>query len=57
MKFALFVIIGAIFLLCGLSPQLKTHYTPLPAIARVKRREWRISRPRWAIAIMVVRLA
>ena len=56
MKFALFVLIGVTFLLCGLSPQLKTHYTPLPAIARVKRREWRYSRPRWAIAIMVVRL-
>lgn len=51
--FCLFVL----FLACGLSPQLRTRYTPLPAIARVKRRVWRYSRPRWGIAIMVVRLA
>ena len=64
MKLALFVIIGLVFLLCGLSPQLRTHYTPLPAIARVKRRawgyQWRVwtyQRPRWAIAVMVVRIA
>lgn len=57
MKLALFIIIGLTFLLCGLSPQLKTRYTPLPAISRVKRSEWRYQRPRWGIAVMIVRLA
>ena len=53
----LWIVIALAFVLCGMSPQLKTRYTPLPAIARVKRRVWRYQRPRWGIAIMVVRIA
>ena len=46
-----------LFLLCGLSPQLRTRYTPLPAIRHVTRRVWAFQRPRWAIAFVIVRLA
>ena len=53
----LWIVIALAFVFAGLSPQLRTRYTPLPAIARVKRREWSYRRPRWGIAIMVVRLA
>ena len=57
MKLALFIMLGLTFLLCGLSPQLRTHYTPLPALQRVRRKVWAYSRPRWAKAVAIVRIA
>jgi len=58
MKFALFILLGLTFWLCGLSPQLRTHYQPRPALQRARRlRIWSIQRPRWGIAVAIVRLA
>ena len=55
---SLFLILAFVSLsFCGLSPQLRTHYTPLPAIQRVRRRMWAYQRPRWAIAVAIVRIA
>lgn len=46
-----------IFLAAGLSPQLRTHYTPLPALQRARQmRIWAYERPRWAIAVAIVRI-
>ncbi len=56
MKLFIFVLF-LLFLLCGLTPQLRTHYTPLPALQRVRRRVWAYQGPRWAIAVAIVRLA
>ena len=56
MKVFIFVLF-LLFLLCGLSPQFRTHYTPLPAIQRVRRRVWAYRRPGWAIAVAIVRIA
>lgn len=57
MKLTLFLLLGLVFLLCGLSPQLRTRYTPLPAIQRARRRVWAYHGPRWTIAVAIVRMA
>ena len=52
------IIIGLLALLCGYAPQLRTHYTPLPAIQRARRLWiWSIQRPRWGIAVAIVKIA
>jgi len=55
MKLLIFLFLLA--LLVPLGAQLRTQYTPLPAIQRVKRRVWSYQRPRWAIAVAIVRIA
>lgn len=52
MKLLIFLLLLVMF--AHLSPQLKTHYTPLPALQRVKRTVWVCQRPRWAIAVAIV---
>jgi len=57
MKLALFILLALTFWLCGLSPQLRTRYTPLPALARARRLHiWIFQRPRWGIAVAIVRV-
>ena len=55
MKWLIFLFL--LMLLAPLGAQLRTHYTPLPAIQRVRRKVWAYRRPRWAIAVAIVRLA
>ena len=45
-------------LLLPLGAQLRTHYIPRPALrqARVHRRIWTYQRPRWAVAVAIVRV-
>ena len=57
MKFALFVLIGVTFLLCGLSPQLRTRYHALPMVRRVHRRAWMFGGRRWMMRVEFARLA
>lgn len=45
-----------IALLLPLGGQLRTHYTPLPALARARHtRIWSYQRPKWAVAVAIVR--
>ena len=53
----LWLLVALACLFAGLTPQLRTHYTPLPAIQRVRRKVWAFRRPRWAIAVAIVRIA
>ena len=56
MKLFIFVLF-LLMLFAGLSPQLRTRYTPLPAIQRVRRRVWACQGPKWAVAVAIVRIA
>lgn len=55
----LFLILTFVSLLfAGLTPQLRTHYTPRPALQRARQiKIWSYRRPRWAIAVAIVRIA
>ncbi len=55
MKWLIFIFLLMLF--ARLSPQLHTHYTPLPALQCVRRKVWAYQRPRWAIAVAIVRIA
>ncbi len=54
----LWIVIALAFLLIGMMPQLRTHYTPRPALQRARQiKIWSYQRPRWAIAVAIVRIA
>ncbi len=50
------ILIFLFVLLLPLGAQIRTHYTPRPALQRVRRRIWTYRRPRWAIAVAIVRV-
>jgi hypothetical protein len=53
----LWIGIALAFVLAGYAPQLRTRYTPRPALQRARRlRIWSYQRPRWAIAVAIVRV-
>ena len=54
MKWLIFLFL--LVLLAPLGAQLRTHYTPRPALQRARRKVWVYSRPRWAIAVAIVRV-
>lgn len=57
MKFALFIILGLTFLLCGLSPQLRTRLRPAwPTVRRVRRKAITFGGAAWVVRVEFARV-
>jgi hypothetical protein len=54
MKWFIFLFLLWIFLPLG--AQLRTRYTPLPALQRVRRKVWAVQGQRWGMAVAIVRV-
>lgn len=53
----LWLVVAVAFVIVGYAPQLRTRYTPRPALQRARHiRIWSYQRPRWAIAVAIVRM-
>lgn len=50
------LLLFVLFFCAGLSPQLRTRYTPLPVARRVWSKVWAMQWQRWGLVVSLVRV-